>query len=55
MLHICYVYKDNAGIFSEHIICAKHYVNTCILSLDAYMILRKEALALLLGMKSEVQ
>ena len=41
--------------FSEHIICAKHCVNTCILSFDAYMILKKEALALLQGVKSEVQ
>lgn len=41
--------------FTEDIICAKRYVHTCILSFKAHIILRKEALALPLGVKSEVR
>lgn len=41
--------------FTEDIICAERYVHTCILSFKAHIILRKEALALPLGVKSEVR
>lgn len=41
--------------FSEDILCAKPFVHTRILSFNSHIILRKEAPALPLGVKSEVQ